>query len=60
MSDTMEKILEVMKLKLEYEYISDLRDTNNLYEIINELLKVEKQYSKDEITYLLKYVTSSF
>lgn len=60
MSDAMEKILEFMKCKIKCEYISDLRNPNKLYEIINEVLQVEKEYSKDEITYLLKYVTSSF
>lgn len=56
----MEEILEFMKCKLKYEYISDLRNPNKLYEITSELLKVEKEYSKDEITYLLKYITSDF
>lgn len=59
-SDKMEEILEFMKCKLKYEYISDLRNPNKLYEITSELLKVEKEYSKDEITYLLKYITSDF
>lgn len=60
MSDKMEEILEFMKCKLKCEYISDLRNPNKLYEITSELLKIEKEYSKDEITYLLKYITSDF
>ena len=60
MSDVMEKILEFMKCQLKCEYISDLRSPNKLYEIIDEVSKVEKEYSKDEITYLFKYVTSDF
>lgn len=56
----MEEILEFMKCKLKCEYISDLRNPNKLYEITSELLKIEKEYSKDEITYLLKYITSDF
>lgn len=56
----MEKILEFMKCQLKCEYISDLRSPNKLYEIIDEVSKVEKEYSKDEITYLFKYVTSDF
>ena len=60
MSDKMEEILEFMKHKLECEYISELRNPNKLYEITSELLKIEKEYSKDEITYLLKYITSDF
>lgn len=54
----METILEFMKYKLKCDYISDLRNVNKVHNIVEEVLKLENQFSMEEIVYLLRYINS--